>query len=236
LLNVLADDMGLGKTLTMISLILKVYETQKNQSEDSETDDSFEDSNLNCINLLIYFTLSIKLFYNTWLFLAFKGGTLIVCPSSLIGQWENELKSKVKPRVLDAIKYYGASRESSARKLAKKHIVITTYNTVMWDHKNSKTVRIYFIKKFNSIVLTSSNCSYFQSPLFRIKWCRIILDEAHTIRNPKSQTSVAVCSLSSINRWALTGTPIHNKEADFYALLKFIRCRPFDEWAVSISF
>lgn len=188
--GILADDMGLGKTLTMISLILKVYETRKDQSEDSETDDSFEDSEDSNLN-------------------SFKGGTLIVCPSSLIGQWENEIKSKVKPRVLDAIKYYGASRESSARKLAKKHIVITTYNTVMWDHKNNKT-----------------------SPLFQIKWCRIILDEAHTIRNPKSQTSVAICSLSSINRWALTGTPIHNKEADFYALLKFIRCRPFDEWAV----
>lgn len=53
--NVLADDMGLGKTLTMISLILKAYETKKDQSEDSDTDDSFEDSNHNCINLL--FTL-----------------------------------------------------------------------------------------------------------------------------------------------------------------------------------
>lgn len=55
MLNVLADDMGLGKTLTMISLVLKAYEAQKDQSENSDTDDSFEDSNLNCINLL--FTL-----------------------------------------------------------------------------------------------------------------------------------------------------------------------------------
>jgi len=45
--------MGLGKTLTMISLILKTYEAQKSQDEDSDTDDSFVDSNLNCINLLI---------------------------------------------------------------------------------------------------------------------------------------------------------------------------------------
>jgi transcription termination factor 2 len=39
--------------------------------------------------------------------------------------------------------------------------------------------------------------------------------------------------LSSVNYWALSGTPIHNKEADFYALLKFIKCHPFDDWAVS---
>ncbi|CAI6363749.1 unnamed protein product [Macrosiphum euphorbiae] len=186
--GILADDMGLGKTLSMISLVLKAYEAQEDEEEDSETDDSFEDSNLN----------------------SFKGGTLIICPSSLISQWDNEVKSKVKPRVLDVVKYYGPNRESSARRLAKKHIVLTTYHTVMWDQKNHKNT----------------------SPLYNIKWCRIILDEAHTIRNHKSQTSVAVSSLSGINRWALTGTPIHNKEADFFALLKFIKCRPFDEWVV----
>jgi len=48
--NFSADDMGLGKTLSMISLVLKAYEAQKDQDEDSETDDSFEDSNLNCIH------------------------------------------------------------------------------------------------------------------------------------------------------------------------------------------
>jgi len=46
-----ADDMGLGKTLSMISLVLKAYEAQKDPEEDSEIDDSFEDSNLNCIHL-----------------------------------------------------------------------------------------------------------------------------------------------------------------------------------------
>lgn len=42
--------------------------------------------------------------------------------------------------------------------------------------------------------------------------------------------------LLGVNRWALSGTPIHNKEADFYALLKFIKCRPFDDWPVSWNF
>lgn len=68
--------------------------------------------------------------------------------------------------------------------------------------------------------------------LSRIKWRRIILDEAHTIRNYKSQTAVAVCELSAKSRWALTGTPVHNKELDLYSLLKFLRCSPFDDLAV----
>jgi len=99
-------------SLKMISLVLKAYEAQKDQSENSDTD---------------------------------------------FDQWENEVKSKVKPRVLDAIKYYGTGRgESTAKNLVKNHIVITTYNTVVWDKKNNETVRIYFIKNVNSIVLTSS--------------------------------------------------------------------------------
>lgn len=60
------------------------------------------------------------------------------------------------------------------------------------------------------------------------------MDEAHKIRNHKTQTSIAVCSMTGINRWALTGTPIHNKEADFFTLLKFIGCKPFDDLPVSI--
>lgn len=35
-------------------------------------------------------------------------------------------------------------------------------------------------------------------------------------------------------RWALTGTPMHNKELDMYALLKFLKCSPFDDLQVSL--
>lgn len=71
--------------------------------------------------------------------------------------------------------------------------------------------------------------------VFRVRWRRIVLDEAHQIRNYKSQTSIAVCKLSAKSRWALTGTPVHNKELDMYALLKYLRCTPFDDLAVSLQ-
>ncbi len=68
--------------------------------------------------------------------------------------------------------------------------------------------------------------------LASVAWERIILDEAHQVRNPRSQTAQAVCRLSALFRWAVTGTPIQNRELDMYSLVRFLRCSPFDEYRV----
>ncbi|XP_015366087.1 PREDICTED: transcription termination factor 2-like, partial [Diuraphis noxia] len=183
--GILADDMGLGKTLSMISLILKLKEKPPKNSLPVVSIDNRR------IDVII-------------------GGTLVVCPASLINQWETEVKTKLKPGLLKVGQYYGVNRNFSALELAENDLVITSYHVVMWDYKIRQNT----------------------SPLYKIKWNRVILDEGHNIRNHKTQTSVAVCNIKSLNRWAITGTPIHNKEADFFTLLKFIRCKPFDDWPV----
>lgn len=82
----------------------------------------------------------------------------------------------------------------------------------------------------------NDNCSksflILQGTLFGVKWDRLVLDEAHVTRNYKSKMSEAVCQLNGNKRWALTGTPIQNKELDVYALFKFLKCSPFDDLAV----
>jgi transcription termination factor 2 len=62
----------------------------------------------------------------------------------------------------------------------------------------------------------------------KMEWKRVIIDEAHYIRNHKSKACLAVCGLRAKHKWALTGTPIQNKEMDLYAILKFLKCSPFD--------
>lgn len=134
----------------------------------------------------------------------YPGGTLVVCPAAVVMQWEGEIKSKVKRGALDHNVFHGAKRIYKARELAQFDIVITSYQTVASEFKNN-------------------GC------LFKVKFRRIILDEGHIIRNHQTQNSKAVCELHGSRRWVLSGTPVQNKEFDLFAVVKFLRIRPFND-------
>uniref|UniRef100_A0A3Q4GZF3 Transcription termination factor 2 n=1 Tax=Neolamprologus brichardi TaxID=32507 RepID=A0A3Q4GZF3_NEOBR len=144
-------------------------------------------------------------------------GTLIICPASLVHHWKKEIDRHVKTGKLTVYLYHGPNRERSARVLADYDVVVTTYSLV------SKEIPV---QKEEPLSVNRPG----SAPLLRVSWARIILDEAHSIKNPKVQTSMAVCQLRAGARWAVTGTPIQNNLLDMYSLLKFLRCSPFDEY------
>lgn len=67
----------------------------------------------------------------------------------------------------------------------------------------------------------------FGSSIFGLRWGRVVLDEAHSIRNPRTVRAKACCALVSDVRWCLSGTPVQNKIGDLFSLVKFLRFRPF---------
>ncbi|NXT00125.1 TTF2 factor, partial [Jacana jacana] len=203
--GILADDMGLGKTLTMIALILaqKQLKTEKRKEK-----------------LEIWLTKNDSTVVPSH-------STLIICPASLIHHWKKEIDRRVGYGKLRVYLYHGPNRDKHAEVLSEYDVVVTTYSIVSKEVPTSKEEGEVPAED-HDVRSGSSPCS----PLLRVAWARIILDEAHNIKNPKVQTSIAVCKLRASARWAVTGTPIQNNLLDMYSLLRFLRCSPFDEYKV----
>ncbi|KAF4605045.1 hypothetical protein EYR40_003828 [Pleurotus pulmonarius] len=67
------------------------------------------------------------------------------------------------------------------------------------------------------------------SALQSVHWFRVVLDEAHCIKETSTVGSRASCDLVADRRLCLTGTPVQNKLDDVFALIKFLRLTPFDD-------
>ncbi|KAF5374992.1 hypothetical protein D9758_000446 [Tetrapyrgos nigripes] len=74
------------------------------------------------------------------------------------------------------------------------------------------------------------------SPLQSIHWFRVVLDEAHSIKETSTVGSRACCDLMADRRLCLTGTPVQNKLDDVFALIKFLRITPLDDKSVWTEF
>lgn len=89
-------------------------------------------------------------------------------------------------------------------------------------------------KQFCIVSYTMMQKDYPAGWLFQQRWKRIVLDEAHTIRNC-GKTYIACMNLRSQCRWALSGTPVQNSPKDFDALIAFVCSNEGRERAVLSS-
>lgn len=142
-------------------------------------------------------------------------GTLVVAPLALIKQWEAEIKN----RVLDTHKlrvcvHHGPQRTKRFEDLRKYDVVITTYQILVSEHGSS------------------GEADGPQVGCFGIHWYRVILDEAHTIKNRSTKATKACCALRAEYRWCLTGTPMQNNLDELQSLIHFLRIKPYNELPV----
>ncbi|CAO1941893.1 unnamed protein product [Urochloa humidicola] len=69
-----------------------------------------------------------------------------------------------------------------------------------------------------------------QSPLHSVHWERIILDEAHFIKDRRCNTARAIFELVSEYKWALSGTPLQNRVGELYSLIRFLQIFPYSNY------
>ncbi|KAF9024848.1 hypothetical protein BDZ89DRAFT_1068783 [Hymenopellis radicata] len=149
----------------------------------------------------------------------FSNATLIVVPLSILSNWEKQIQDHCSPGALKAHVYYGPGRSVSAEDLGQFDMVITTYQVCVTEHTDFKPEDGPSKKKRKG-----------GKPLFGVQWKRIILDEGHCIRNPKTKMAKAVCAIPAERRWVLTGTPIINSPRDLGSIMTFLKiCQPLDQ-------
>jgi len=123
------------------------------------------------------------------------GPTLLLCPMSLVGNWQREAARFAPELVVYA--HHGGQRprgDNLRARISESDLVLTTYATATRDIEE----------------------------LAGYPWRRVVLDEAQAIKNSLSQASKAARRLTADHRVALTGTPVENRLAELWSVIDFV--------------
>jgi SNF2 family DNA or RNA helicase len=130
--------------------------------------------------------------------------TLIICPTSVVGNWERELE-KFAPG-LKASVHHGNSRwsyDTFNKEILKNQVIITTYALMVRDK------------------------DLFQKQ----QWAGIILDEAQNIKNSSTKQTQYIKTLKGEYKIALTGTPVENRLSDLWSIMDFLNKGYLYNWS-----
>lgn len=195
--GLLADDMGLGKTVQTIALML----ANRSGDENMKTN-------------------------------------LIVAPVSVLRVWKGEIETKIKESSDIKCIIYGGVSGAKPRfweAIASNDVVLISYQTLANEFKKHWPERLKSdskqlppipdIKAMNSLKTKNE----YWSPFFsnETQFYRMILDEGQNIKNKETQAAKACCTVNSMYRWILSGTPIQNNMEELFSLIRFLRIPPY---------
>jgi superfamily II DNA or RNA helicase len=120
------------------------------------------------------------------------GVVLVVAPTSLLGNWQDELR-KFAPH-LNVLVFHGSTRDKLRERVKEDSIIVTSYGTLVRD------------------------LAFHLSREYRL----VVADEASLLRNPDAEVSKALAKLGTKARLALSGTPIENRLQDLWGLFRFV--------------
>jgi SNF2 family DNA or RNA helicase len=148
-------------------------------------------------------------------------------------QWEKEIDRHIAPgHKLKVHLYHGSGKSADFAALRQYDVVLTTFGCLTSEYKQLKSARESMLREQETRGLIH------RKPKDRLAllgsdsmWHRIIIDEAHNIKNRKAQASLACAELMAHHRLCLTGTPMMNSVEELYPLLRFLRVKHYDEWS-----
>lgn len=152
--------------------------------------------------------------------------TLIVCPVSVMSNWQEQIRTHVAPDTLRVAVYYGADRHDMLDRCRDVDVLIASYNTLQFDYTPPPKLQGSG-SAANAAPAKAAKRQRRSTSIFDIPFYRVVLDEAHTIRNSNSRTFQAVAALQAQHRLCLTGTPLQNKPDDIQSLFQFLLVEPF---------
>lgn len=120
---------------------------------------------------------------------------LVVCPTSVLGNWRHEIQ-RFSPS-LRVLAHHGPDRaegQAFVEQVAEVDVVLTTYALLSRDRET----------------------------LAGVEWANVVLDEAQNIKNPSTKRAQAARALQSDHRLALTGTPIENRLSELWSIFQFL--------------
>ena len=202
------EEMGLGKTIEMLSLM---------HSHKSEISTRLSNAALGSVTNLPRLPKSTSSVESA------PCTTLVIAPMSLLAQWESEAAKASAPGTLKTLVYYGTDKAANLQNLccqanaaSAPNLIITSYGVVL--------------SEFNQVAAKGGDRGS-HGGIFSLDFFRVILDEAHFVKNRQSKTAKACYEISARHRWVLTGTPIVNRLEDLFSLVRFLRVEPWSNFS-----
>ncbi|RMD43920.1 hypothetical protein DV735_g1195, partial [Chaetothyriales sp. CBS 134920] len=145
--------------------------------------------------------------------------TLVVVPPVALMQWQAEIKSYTDGKL--SVLVYHVSANPKCKNMSLKEVM--KYNVIMVSYSGLESMYRKESKGWNR----GGGLVKEDSLLHAIHYHRLILDEAHSIKQRTTGVARACFALKSNYKWCLSGTPVQNRIGEFFSLLRFLEVQPF---------
>jgi SNF2 family DNA or RNA helicase len=212
------DEMGLGKTISMIALIFSHTAGEFTSSSFSASGSGVRRESVQHFYGSVPFGV-VKCANEKRLQMAASTGrslrpnrqTLIICPVGLIEQWKREVEKHTRADYgARVFVMHGPVQSRGMRRMPTQEFItdISSYDIVISGYQ--------YVANHMDL-------------LGQVEWFRIVLDEAHQIRNENTHVFSRLMHLRASFRWCVSGSPINNNMKDLRALVRWLRFAPYND-------